>query len=82
MFQPIGVILRLIKFETYTYRIPWYYSKLVLKYMLKMVKIQVKIIVVSTWIYNLHVDLCCIHVTGVNVPYRNGMILWSWMPFI
>jgi len=48
MFQPLGVILRLIKYETHkvllkwllTY--PWYYSALVLKYMLKMVKIQVK----------------------------------------
>ena len=28
--------------EVVTYGFPWYYSKLVLKYMLKMVKIQVK----------------------------------------
>jgi len=25
------------------------------------------------------VDLCCIHVTGVSVPYRNAMMLWSWI---
>ena len=42
--------------------------------MLKMVKIQVKNINRGE-----HVDLCCIHVTGVSVSYRNAMMLWSWI---
>ena len=24
-------------------------------------------------------DQCCIYVTGVSVPYRNAMMLWSWI---
>jgi len=37
-----------------------------------MVKIQVK----NIYTLGEHVDLCCIHVTGVCVPYRNAM---SWI---